>query len=125
MIGSSPLKIAPRELMLALWSVVFLLLVVLAVFVGKPLYARFAVTNAELAGLRDLTDTSTSFGLAPLEQDVETLRTLLERDRKNLSAQELESYMVAAIEAAAMPLSVPDRVSRTNAVKVTARFVPV
>ena len=98
--GFSLQKLAPRELMLVAGATVFLVLTALVVFVGKPLYARFEVSGTELDGLRALAHTPVDAGLAPLEQEVEKLRTVLEGDLKNLPERQLESHMVSAFQSA-------------------------
>lgn len=96
--GFSLQKLAPRELALIAGSTAFLLVTALVAFVGKPLYARFQTSGAELEGLRTLAHTPADAGLAPLEHEVEALRTVLEGDLKNLPERQLESHMVSAFQ---------------------------
>lgn len=93
-------RLAPREVVLIGCSAVFLIVTSLVAFVGKPLYAKFQESGAELEGLRSLANAPVDDGLALLEQDVEKLRTVLEGDLKNLPERQLESHMVSAFQSA-------------------------
>ena len=100
MISTYLSRLAPKEIRLIAGSSLFLVLSALTAFVGKPMYGAFVTTGTELAGLRALENAPTEAGLAPIEQEVDRLMTILQGDLKDLPDRQLESHMVTAFQSA-------------------------
>lgn len=93
-------RLATREVGLIAGVSVFLVVVTLAVFAGKPMYAKFRDSGAELDARRMLEDLPGGTGIARLEEDVRELQATLEEVNGNLPEQQLESRMVSAFRSA-------------------------
>jgi len=91
-------QLEKRQVKLIVGSVLFLAFTALTMFMIKPLHARYAAVEQELATLSALDLDNAPTSLAPLENQVNELEKKLLGELMNVPTRELEAHIISALQ---------------------------